>query len=419
MCFKWAILSAIHPIQRNDTPKRVSKYKIYEDELNFNGIDFPVKVSDITTFETQNNISITLIGWEDNQPFPIRIPHQRFEKHVTLLLYSDDKTSHYVWVKSLNKLLASTKTRHCQHFCDFCFQGFTKKRFLEDHVPNCMVNGPQKVKLPSEDNKWLKFTDVQKQLKVPIIIYADFETFNRKIDTCIPDPNTSSTTRLTHQTPSGFAYKIVGLTEAYSKPIQVYRGVDATDVFVKHILEEQMCIRKLFKHYKYNPTQMNMTEQEKIHFKQQRNCHICDRAMGNDRRRDHCHITGVYRGAAHNECNLNYKFKGQIPVVFHNLRSYDAHLIMQAVGSLSTKIPIQCIPNTDEKYISFSLGMGNGRLNFIDSAQFTANASLETLVGNLTADQFHHLKEITRNDEQLSLLRQKGGLPIRLYGFRR
>ena len=74
MCFKWALLSAIHPAPKKDNPKRLSNYKPYEEELNFDGIDFPVKMEDIEKFEKHNNISITLLGWEDNQPFPLRIP---------------------------------------------------------------------------------------------------------------------------------------------------------------------------------------------------------------------------------------------------------------------------------------------------------------------------------------------------------
>ena len=48
--------------------------------------------------------------------------------------------------------------------------------------------------------------------------------------------------------------------------------------------------------------------------------------------RDHCHITGRYRGSAHQSCNLNFKVTKKIPVVFHNLRGYDGHLIMQQIG---------------------------------------------------------------------------------------
>ena len=92
--------------------------------------------------------------------------------------------------------------------------------------------------------------------------------------------------------------------------------------------------------------------------------------------RDHCHITGKYWGAAHNACNLKLLLNPKtttIPVVFHNLRGYDSHLLMQAISKVEGGI--SCIPNNTEKYISFSLG----QLRFIDSAQFLL-ASLDRLV---------------------------------------
>jgi hypothetical protein len=77
--------------------------------------------------------------------------------------------------------------------------------------------------------------------------------------------------------------------------------------------------------------------------------------------RDHCHITGKYRGAAHQSCNLNLRLTKKIPVVFHNLRGYDSHLIMEEIGKFNEKINV--IANNMEKYMSFSLG---NQLVFID-----------------------------------------------------
>lgn len=45
--------------------------------------------------------------------------------------------------------------------------------------------------------------------------------------------------------------------------------------------------------------------------------------------RGHDHLTGEYRGCAHNVCNLNYE-DYKIPVFFRNLKNYDAHLISNA-----------------------------------------------------------------------------------------
>ena len=92
--------------------------------------------------------------------------------------------------------------------------------------------------------------------------------------------------------------------------------------------------------------------------------------------RDHWHSTGKYRGAAHNACNLKLRLCPKtptIPVVFHNLRGYDSHLIMQATSETAEKIT--CIPSNTEKYILFSLG----QLRFIDSAQCMLS-SLDKLV---------------------------------------
>ncbi len=147
---------------------------------------------------------------------------------------------------------------------------------------------------------------------------------------------------------------------------------------------------------------MNMTGKDWKAFNNATDCHICSEPLGCDRVRDHCHVTGEFRGAAHNDCNLNYKFRPRIPVIFHNLRNYDSHLIMQGLGKLKGK-PITAIPNNMEKYISFS----RGSLVFLDSYQFMA-ASLSQLVDNVARtgeDQFlilsrhfpsHHVPLLTR-----------------------
>ena len=83
--------------------------------------------------------------------------------------------------------------------------------------------------------------------------------------------------------------------------------------------------------------------------------------------RDHDHMTGKYRGAAHNECNFKLKLNPKtmpISVFFHNLKGYDGNLLMQAMARVQGEI--KCIPTNTEKYISFSLG----NLRFVDSVNF-------------------------------------------------
>ena len=60
-CFKWAILAKLHPVENN--ANRVNQYKKWENELNFDGIEFPVSSSQILKFEAQNlKISVNVYG---------------------------------------------------------------------------------------------------------------------------------------------------------------------------------------------------------------------------------------------------------------------------------------------------------------------------------------------------------------------
>ncbi|KAL9959211.1 hypothetical protein ACROYT_G036308 [Oculina patagonica] len=117
--------------------------------------------------------------------------------------------------------------------------------------------------------------------------------------------------------------------------------------------------------------------------------------------KDHCHITGNYRGAAHNSCNLKMRIKpmtDQIPVVFHNLRGYDAHHLMQAMSKLSqeTQKEVKCVANNMEKYITFSFGC----LRFIDSLNFL-QGSLDSLVNATPKEALKITKVISqRNSEK-------------------
>ena len=61
-------------------------------------------------------------------------------------------------------------------------------------------------------------------------------------------------------------------------------------------------------------------------------CHICNEELDEDRVRDHCHLSGKFRGAAHEVCNLKYTVLKFFPVVFHNLPGYDSNLFIKTLG---------------------------------------------------------------------------------------
>jgi len=163
---------------------------------------------------------------------------------------------------------------------------------------------------------------------------------------------------------------------------------------------------------------MAITVSEQKSFELAEICYICEEKLGNDRVRDHCHLTGDYRGAAHSNCNLNYKIPKFYPVFIHNLSGYDAHLFVKNLSG-----EISCIPNTEEKYISFNEKIlvneftnEEGKnikvkheIRFLDSFKFMSS-SLASLVANLKRDDFKHLSK-HYIEKQLDLLLRKGVFP--------
>jgi hypothetical protein len=94
-----------------------------------------------------------------------------------------------------------------------------------------------------------------------------------------------------------------------------------------------------------------LNQQEQAEFDNATLCSICDKAFTDDdvKVRDHCHITGKKRfGAAHSLCNLHYKVPNFIPIFFHNLSGYDAHLFIKQLCKEGDKIEV--IAQSKEKY---------------------------------------------------------------------
>ena len=192
----------------------------------------------------------------------------------------------------------------------------------------------------------------------------------------------------------GYGYKVICCyDDKYSKYTCIYRGENAVYKFMEKMLEEVKYCKDVIKKHFNKP--LVMTEDDEQHFKTMDGCHICgEKYTDKDVRvRDHCHITGKFRGSAHQECNLKLRIKPddiKIPVIFHNLRGYDSHFIMQQIGEIAKKhgytnkkgekqdLNINTIPNNMEKYMAFMLG---NHLTFIDSFQFMSS-SLDKLVSN-------------------------------------
>ena len=104
---------------------------------------------------------------------------------------------------------------------------------------------------------------------------------------------------------------------------------------------------------KYFNKNLIMSEEEEHLFQKSNSCWICKKLIDNDEEkvRDHCHVTGKFRGAAHWNCNINFQLTKKVPVIFHNLRGYESHLIFNELDKFDVKINV--IPNRLEKHMAF------------------------------------------------------------------
>ena len=152
-----------------------------------------------------------------------------------------------------------------------------------------------------------------------------------------------------------------------------------------------------------------MTAEENEEFERSNICWICGKLIDFDNKvRDHCHITGKYRGSAHWSCNINLKISKKVPVIFHNLKGYDSHLIFKELSKFIVKISVT--PDGLENYMSFTL---NNNIVFIDSMLFM-KSSLDKLVKILSDDDFKYLSEVF-SGEKLELVKTKGIYPYEYF----
>ena len=435
-CFKWAITSAVFPAKEH--AERLSKQMRKDSEkFDWTGIEFPVSLKQIDKFEKQNPYAINVLGYE-GVVYPLRISKKK-DQVINLLLIANEETNHFCWIKNMSRLISSeiNNHQHKRHFCYRCLNSFHSVKSLDKHTEYCQNNEAVKIEMPmfkDDEGKFLGpkcifFKHHYKKQRVPFVVYADFECFTEKIDTCQPDDGKSFTNRYQKHKPSGFSYLIKCFDDNLFSPKLVHYTAESPNDNIPQLFIESLekDIKEIYNRFKI-PKKMVMIAEDKINYKKATICHICKGGIseeGNDPRfkkvRDHCHLTGKFRGAAHDKCNLEYRLPKFYPVIFHNLSGYDSHLFIKNLGKSEGKI--DCIPNNEEKYISFTKQIivdkfinkkGEEKevvreIRFIDSFKFMA-ASLDSLVKNLPKESFKNLTEFYQGDE-LNLLLRKSVFP--------
>ena len=118
---------------------------------------------------------------------------------------------------------------------------------LKEHYIVCKNHDYCYVGMPNENNKILKCNHGEKSIKVPIIIYADFESLLEKMSTCHNNPEKSSTTKINKHTPSGYSLFTHCSFDSTKNKLHCYRGKDGMERFCHDLKEHATKKKQLWK----------------------------------------------------------------------------------------------------------------------------------------------------------------------------
>lgn len=418
-CFKWAVLSALHHdevhAENRNKVTDVASYRRWANELNFDNIEFPMRLTQIEKFMEQNEgiaVNVYYYDLEEKRICPLFLALKPLEyKYVHLLMITESETSpgnemneqtHFCWIKNLHSLvhLQTSKNTHRIHLCDRCLNHFSSNEKLEKHKMLCVHMNDCAIEMPTPGNNYETFKNFKNELKIPFAIYVDTEALLKPPETAMFNVDCSTQAHHEHEIHS-IGYYFKNENDESKSFYASNRGPNCIEWF----LDELTAIATYIFDFLENKKPMDvLSKEEEEMFENSTFCHICKKNFKNDqtdiRVRDHCHISGCYRGAAHQKCNLDYQIVRNIPVIMHNLSGYDSHLLIKKLAT-SKRMPgeVNIIPHNSEKYLSFiKIMRGAGfndrakkygreiKLKFIDSLQFMS-ASLDHLASLLPLEK--------------------------------
>ena len=233
---------------------------------------------------------------------------------------------------------------------------------------------------------------------MPFKIYADTECLLKRIDI-----DEGKYTKLYQKhIPNSIGAKLVCIDNKSTLQTIIFAGKGCINKFIKWIFTQQERINQIIKE-PFNK-KLKMTIEDKHNYQNSQDCWICNEKLNKNKVRDHCHITGNYRGAAHSQCNLKQKIPRKSPLIFHNLENYDGHIIFKELNNFDN-ISVQVLPKTSEKYMSIIVN----RNIFLDSNQFY-KGKLDNHASNLEDKDFKYLLSEFSIDK-LELLKGKDAYP--------
>lgn len=417
-CFLWCIMAALHPAQGNKNVSRTSSYPHFQDHLKYDNLEFPMRLKSVKKFEEMNKLSINVYALEGKEVYPVYLTSLNSENPVIHLLMipvesehnedsdtdEDENVYHFCLIKNLSRIVSKNLSKHDGqvYICDRCLNHFVLEDSFLRHKEDCFqVKKQCKMNFPSEEKNILSFKNYSNKEFVPYVVYADLE--------CLLVDSKQDDLGYQKHIPYSIGYHINCSYDDSLSKFDMNRGKDCIKWFIERLCD----LAKFYDQQLKNPIPMKMTNEDHKTFYTAKVCHICEKPFTpyDTKCRDHCHLTGKFRGASHNKCNLNFQNKKYIPCVFHNMSGYDSHFIIKAIANCYPG-QVKLLPVNKETYIS-SIKEFDGMnvcIRFIDSFRFMAS-SIEKLASYLTVDDKRITRSFYQNDEQFNLVTQKGVCP--------
>ena len=442
-CLLYCICAFFHyeDIGKKENRTNPKYYQKYLSEIKLpSDITFPINIDkDISKFEKLNNFKINVFTFEKGQVNVRYNSRFRSETIIDLLLIQDNDKTHFLLIREFSRFMRKSNDTNGKHyFCRNCLNAsFDDKEKLDKHTEVCLKYEAVRAVLPNETENKMKFKNKQNTFRHSFYITADFEaTLIPKIKYCFEEDGT--TIKYQQHKPNSFGLYFNCIHPEYNKSI-VLKCSDDEDELMKMFVEE---CEKLTE-YAYSLTQLNKrfdfqngwTDVEKCNHNKIKCCQFCECSFDDKNKKvvHHDHISGKYLASICNNCNLYLQQKRFIPIYIHNLKNYDSHFIVPYLNKYGNGNDVGCIPNNEEKYISFHKKINvkdfvnksgeekslHYEMRFVDTFAFMAT-SLEALVQNLKKgcndvnelrNVFKSLSSHFQNDEQFLLLCEKGIYP--------
>ena len=457
-CFDWCLL--IHKYKDEVKTNRgyVNNYLKYWDSIiRPDNVEYPITEDMIEAYENLNDMQINVFELKDYDEEVNDDPKTCIEKIykstinrpdvVNLLLIRDGDNSHYTYVSNLSGLFSSKTLRKSKHMCPHCLHYCAQSEvLLTKHVEKCCNSNVDEIKrldLQCEcvdvSKNILKFKNNCNKLKHPFHIIADFESTLMKEEAV---DISMCTQKYQKHMQNSFGIKYCSIHPKYDKDIEIITSPDPEEVSKQFILKLEEYARQSYDMLQLKKEDFTLTYDEQDRHDDMLCCEECKCEFTKKTKNSktykvvhHDVVTGKYISTMCEGCRLQFSYKTFLPVYLHNLKGYDSHLFINALHKYGdTTCELSCIPNNEEKYISFSKMIKVGEyycsrdkcsknitfeIRFLDTIGFM-NSGIASLVGNLSkgcdTDEklrkaFPNTSKHFKGEEELQLMTSKGIYP--------